>query len=143
MVGLPRDNVRNYCKSHGLAGYQPVYEMNLKDRIEEGTACAYCGGPMKKAKTGRPRRFCSEACRRAYWKMHREEINKSPGAVYTMECPYCGKIFESYGNKKRKYCCHEHYVLDRFGGEAAKEKAAFLNAGKETLQDGVQETEDK
>ena len=85
---------------------------------------------MKKAKTGRPRRFCSEACRRAYWKMHREEINKSDKAIYTMECPYCGKIFESYGNKRRKYCCHEHYVLDRFGKKAADE-AAFLVDGKE------------
>ena len=31
-----------------------------------------------------------------------------------LECPYCHEIFESYGNKTRKYCCHEHYVLDRF-----------------------------
>lgn len=32
-----------------------------------------------------------------------------------MECKYCHKIFESYGNKTRKYCCHAHYVLDRYG----------------------------
>lgn len=130
-VGVSRDSVRNYCKIRGLAGYQPVYEMNLKDRIEDGSACAFCGALLKQKKTGRKRRFCSEACRRNYWRIHREEIKKSDKAIYTMECPYCGKIFESYGNKNRKYCCHEHYVLDRFGEKAAGKEAAILLPGKE------------
>ena len=115
MLEIPRDNIREYCKNRGLAGGQPVYEMNLQDRIQDGTACAYCGGLIKKPRTGRPRKFCSELCRRSYWRDHRERIQKSETAIYTVECRYCGKIFESYGNRNRKYCCHEHYVLDRFG----------------------------
>ena len=115
MVNLTRDSVRSYCKNHGLQGVRLAVEMNTKERIKNGEACAYCAGPIKKAKTGRPARFCCAACRRSYWKVHRDEGKKSEKAIYTMECKYCHKIFESYGNKTRKYCCHAHYVLDRYG----------------------------
>lgn len=115
MVNLTRDSVRSYCKNHGLQGVRLAVEMNTKERIKNGEACAYCAGPIKKAKTGRPARFCCEACRRSYWKAHRDEGKKSEKATYTMECKCCHKIFESYGNKTRKYCCHAHYVLDRYG----------------------------
>lgn len=115
MVNLTRDSVRSYCKNHGLQGVRLAVEMNTKERIKNGEACAYCAGPIKKAKTGRPARFCCEACRRSYWKAHRDEGKKSEKATYTMECKYCHQIFESYGNKNRKYCCHAHYVLDRYG----------------------------
>ena len=121
MVNLTRDSVRSYCKNHGLQGVRLAVEMNTKERIKNGEACAYCAGPIKKAKTGRPARFCCETCRRNYWKTHRDEGKKSEKATYTMECKYCHKIFESYGNKHRKYCCHAHYVLDRYGEFIGKE----------------------
>ena len=38
-------------------------------------------------------------------------------ANYECTCEKCGKKFISYGNKDRKYCCHECYIEDRFGGE--------------------------
>lgn len=115
MVNLSRDSVRSYCKNHGINGIKVVMELNTKERIKNGEACAYCAGPIKKAKTGRPARFCCDECRRNYWKSHRMEGHRSPEATYIMECAYCHKTFTSYGNKTRKYCCHEHYVLDRFG----------------------------
>ena len=31
-------------------------------------------------------------------------------------CPICGKTFMSHKNAKRKYCSHECYIKDRFGG---------------------------
>ena len=114
-VNLSRDIVRNYCRSKGIGGFRADNEKKLKDCMEDGRACAFCGRELMKAKTGRPRRFCSESCRRSYWRMHRSELKKKESAIYTMECPYCHEIFEAYGNKTRKYCCHEHYVLDRFG----------------------------
>ena len=115
MVNLTRDSVRSYCKNHGLQGVRLAVKMKTKERIKNGEACAYCAVPIKKAKTGRPARCCCGACRRSYWKAHRDEGKKSEKATYTMECKYCHKIFESYGNKTRKYCCHAHYVLDRYG----------------------------
>ena len=132
ITGLPRDTIRSYCKARGIAGYREVYEANLKDRMDEGRACAYCGGPLVRPRTGRPRKFCSEACRRKYWKIHRANEEKNENAIYTMECQYCHQPFEVYGKVRRKYCSHEHYILARFGNdkraEASKEKSgdAFL-----------------
>ena len=73
--------------------------------------------------------------------MHRAELRKKESSIYTMECPYCHEVFVAYGNKNRKYCCHEHYVLDRFG---PKEVRAVPNAGavffmpEKEQEDGIQ-----
>ena len=121
MVNLSRDSVRSYCKHRGLTGYVEAVQMNMKELVKNGEACGFCGGPMKKASTGRPRRCCSEECRRRYWKGHRSEIRKSEKAIYIRVCPYCNETFESYGNKNRRYCCHEHYIKNRFYKEAGEE----------------------
>ena len=42
-VGLSRDTVRNYCKSHGLDGYASALVLNVKEQMESGTACLCCG----------------------------------------------------------------------------------------------------
>lgn len=114
-LNLSRDSVRSYCKNHELNGVSVEVQMNTKERIANGDACAFCAGPLEHASTGRPRRFCSDLCRRSYWKLHRAEGQKGSDVTYTMECAYCHRTFESYSNKNRKYCCHQHYVLDRYG----------------------------
>lgn len=113
-IGLSRDSVRSFCRSHGMSGVTGISE-DIRRRIKSGELCMYCAGKIKKAETGRPAKFCCDECRRAYWKIHRNEGKHSMKATYTMECKYCHQIFESYGNKHRKYCCHEHYIYDRFG----------------------------
>lgn len=115
MIGLSRDSVRSFCKNHGINGVAPLVQLTIKDMIKNGELCGYCAGPITKARTGRPAKFCCPECRRSYWKAHRDEGHKSVEATYVMECQYCHKVFMSYGNKTRKYCCHEHYVFDRFG----------------------------
>ena len=112
-VGVPDSSAWRIFGEKDLADL-PI-DKEIGKKILSHEACAYCGGKIKKAATGRTKRFCSEKCRRAYWKIHRDEMKKNPEAIYLKVCPYCGKAFEVYGNKIRKYCCHEHYVLDRFG----------------------------
>lgn len=114
-VDLSRDQVRNYCRANGIGGILADSEKKLAERMRDGRACAFCGAELIRPKTGRPKRFCSEHCRRSYWRMHRADLQKKESSVYIIECAYCHEIFESYGNKTRKYCCHEHYILDRFG----------------------------
>lgn len=114
VVGLSRDVVRNYCKSHGLDGYASVLTMNMKEQMQNGQACLACGKTLIQPKTGRKRRFCSDECRRRWWSAHQDELKKKPTAYYEKECAYCHKIFTAYGNKNRKYCSHECYVKDRF-----------------------------
>lgn len=103
--------IRTQCKD--LNTVETNYQ--LPDLIEEKQACAYCGKPINQEGKGRPKRFCSDECRRKYWKANRDKMKQNPDAIYTKVCPYCGKTFTAYGNKHRKYCCHEHYVLDYYG----------------------------
>ena len=116
-VGLSRDIVRNYCKRHNLLGYGKAVEKNVKERIENHTACMYCGKEFAKPSQGRPMKFCSDACRRKWWRMHPEKINKSEAASYHVTCANCGREFISYGNKNRKYCSHDCYIKYRFWRE--------------------------
>lgn len=117
VVGLTRDIVRNYCKSHNLMGYASALTKNIQSKMDTGEACLFCGGNLDHAKTGRPRKFCSEKCRREWWKAHPERICRSEVASYKKTCGHCGRAFISYGNRNRKYCCHECYIQERFWKE--------------------------
>lgn len=117
VLGLSRDVVRNYCKSRGLDGYGAATKLNIREQMQSGDACAFCGKKNTQPATGRRKRFCSDTCRREWWKAHPEAMNKKESAVYRMTCKHCGKEFESYGNQSRKYCCHDCYIKDRFWRE--------------------------
>lgn len=117
VTGLSRDIVRNYCKTHGLDGFGVELTANMKEQMQLGTVCLCCGKPVKQATTGRKRKFCSDKCRRQWWGSHPGALQKKESAFYELTCAYCGKVYQSYGNKTRKYCSHECYVRDRFWRE--------------------------
>lgn len=114
MVGLSRDIVRNFCKSRGLAGYGKALKKNLQEQVMLGKCCLYCGKDIEQPGTGRKKKFCSEKCRREWWKGHPEQMNKRDTAMYPFTCVRCGKEFLSYGNQTRKYCSHDCYIKARF-----------------------------
>jgi hypothetical protein len=126
VVGLSRDIVRNYCKAHNLTGYASALTKNIQMRMESGEVCQYCGGTIVKPKMGRPKKFCSEKCRREWWKSHPEAVNRSEAASYELKCENCGKTFISYGNRNRKYCSRDCYIKYRFWRD----------------EDGIQEVQD-
>ena len=113
-VGLTRDIVRNFCKSKGLNGYGAAIKVNIEEQQMLGKACLFCGREFEQPKTGRPRKFCSDRCRREWWKAHPDRLNKNEAAMYKMTCSRCGRTFVSYGNRNRKYCSHECYIKARF-----------------------------
>lgn len=117
IVGLSRDIVRNYCKNKGLDGYANDLKVNIQEQMSQGKACWSCGRKIDQPHTGRRRKFCSETCRREWWKAHPEAGRHSEDASYHLTCSYCGKAFISYGNKNRKYCSHSCYIRDRFWRE--------------------------
>lgn len=45
------------------------------------THCAYCGAEIEQAATGRPRRYCSPACRTADWRARVMKVNRIGAAV--------------------------------------------------------------
>jgi len=109
-TGLTKENVRYFCKTHDLAGKRSLVQ------TEDGNtnSCRFCGKPIV-SKMGRKRLFCSEECRRSWWKKHSEAAKPKEEAIHTITCKYCGKVFTTWGQHNRVYCSHECYIRDRFG----------------------------
>lgn len=120
-LGLGRDKVRNYCKRYGLDGAAEELKVKADEKKERHTLCAQCGKPVVQSKTGRARRFCCDGCRRLWWRDNGDKRKPKAGAFYQFTCAACGRAFESYGNRARKYCCHECYIKARF--ERSKQHA--------------------
>lgn len=111
-VGLSRDIVRNYCKANGMDGYAKATVMNLQERQTEGESCVCCGKGITQPESGRPRKFCSDKCRRTWWKLHPKAAQRKH--IRTVICAYCKKQFEINGSREQKYCSHNCYIKDRF-----------------------------
>ena len=111
-LGLSRDIVRNHCKANGMNGYVAATVKNLQEREGQGGICICCGKETVQAGTGRTRKFCSEKCRRQWWKTHPQEGNHK--SLCTKKCAYCGTEFSFYGSRHPKYCSHECYIKARF-----------------------------
>lgn len=109
-MDLSINSIKTYCKRHGLGGVR-AFEVSSPAVI---TACEYCGHEVLQNHGRKQKRFCSDKCRNAWWNEHMELVKKK--ANYECTCEHCGKVFTSYGNKDRKYCSHECYIEDRFGG---------------------------
>lgn len=117
LLGITRDSVRGFCKRNGIDGESCVVALNVDEKIKRNLLCVCCGKPIKQKHQGRTRRFCSDECRRKWWNENQDKRNEKETAIYKYTCPYCGKEFSVYGNKKRKYCSHNCYIKDRFWRE--------------------------
>lgn len=110
MLGISVNSIKTYCRRHDLGGkrgYEAAGPINV-------CACENCGKPVIQNAGRKKKRFCTDACRNAYWNSHLNLVKRK--ANYEITCKRCGKVFISYGNKNRKYCCHACYLEDRFGG---------------------------
>ena len=101
-LAISINTVRSFCRRN-----------NLKAGVKQQKKCENCGKPITENFKYKPRRFCCDTCRNKWWNSHLDLVEHK--AVYKFTCPTCGKLFQVYGNKKRKYCCHECYIKDRFG----------------------------
>lgn len=119
LTGLTISAVRNIEKK-----IQPgPTDDQLPAKMQSGEACSFCGCPIDQhGGPGRPRRFCSDHCRRQYWRLHRSEQWRSPNLIFTRQCKYCGQPFEVYGKTDRKYCCRDHYLKHYFGDREERER---------------------
>ena len=77
------------------------------NRLTKIQNCKNCAIKLKQTSGHRKRIFCSEKCRREWWKNHLNERNLK--AYYECKCLKCGKTFITYGNKNRKYCSWNCY----------------------------------
>lgn len=102
---IDKDAVRSFCRTHSIK----------PDDNPSCSFCAECGKELTQSSTGRTRRFCSEKCRRSWWKHNRSKERRSENATRRTVCQNCGKEFISYADG-RKFCSHRCYIKHRFGG---------------------------
>lgn len=110
MMDLSINSIKTFCKRHGLGGvtgYSGLAPAGVH-------CCENCGKEVVQNAGRKLKRFCSNKCRNAWWNAHQEQVNRK--ANYAYICPHCKKTFVVYGNANRKYCSHECYIDDRFGG---------------------------
>lgn len=105
VLGLTSQAVRSFCRRNGMDG----------DSAKNTILCQHCGKSIKVIPKRKPRKFCSDACRTAWWNSHLDQVERK--AVYHFICACCGETFTAYGNKNRKYCSHDCYIAGRFGKE--------------------------
>ena len=116
-VGLSKDSVKAFCRSHGLAGVKA--ELNSPEApILNDACCLNCGAQLTHVPGLKRKKFCSTVCRQAWWNTHPEEVKRK--AIYQYICPSCGKPFTAYGNAGRKYCSHACYIAYRYAGRGAR-----------------------
>ena len=85
----------------------------MQEPLEEtpSGSCPQCGKEIYQRAKSKPRKFCSEKCRYAWWRVHRFLGNSKAFNIHI--CQYCGREFEAYGNTKRKYCDRDCYDAAR------------------------------
>ena len=98
-TGLSVSSVKSYCYRHGL---------NTEALKASGGFCRLCGKPITKPSRTRPRKFCSDACKSAWWNRHRFD-HAGSSAIVQFSCRVCGKQFRDYGSANRKYCSQVCY----------------------------------
>lgn len=101
VTDLSANTVKSFCRRNHIQVPQP--EPVIIDR------CKNCGAPINQLPGAKQRIFCSDKCRYAWWNAHRR---KQP---YHLLCHHCGREFISYGNRKRRFCGRECYLLARQG----------------------------
>lgn len=117
-VGLSLNTVKSCCRRAGLSESNASKETGNKENKD---FCKQCGEKLIHTQKAKPKKFCGESCRFAYWNTHRNQMNRK--AICPVVCVHCGKVFDSYNSAGRKYCSHHCYIARRFAapcGEAVR-----------------------
>lgn len=102
-LSISVNTVKSYCRRNSLPS------------LKATKTCEQCGKPIVQNPKYKPKRFCCDACRNKWWNSHLHLVKRK--AIYTFTCPACGREFQKYGEKRVKYCSHQCYINDRFGGK--------------------------
>lgn len=102
------NTIKSYCKRNNI---NPANIIDNRNTVVP-RCCPQCSNEVIHKPKCKPRRFCSDTCRVSWWNTHQNQVDRK--AVYILKCINCGNLFESYGNKNRRYCQHSCYIDDRF-----------------------------
>lgn len=109
LLGISENTVKSFCRREGISGEA---DRSVK-KLSSGHFCRQCGIPVAQNEGRKEKKFCSDACRMAWWNSHQDTVQRK--AVYEYVCPNCHRSFTAYGNSHRKYCSRACAVEARFG----------------------------
>lgn len=107
-LGISKNTIKSFF--HRNRKKEP--RIREKDKI---CYCENCGKAIIQVKGRKKKKFCSDRCRNIWWNNNKNMVKQK--AFYDFTCKYCGNKFSAYGNSNRKYCSHNCYIQDRFGGD--------------------------
>ncbi len=112
-LGISENTIKSFSQRNNLGGMNATLKAEQVDTEKEDlNFCKNCGKYIEQQPGKKPRKFCSDECRIAWWNTHIDLVSQK--SIYHLECLGCKKPFDSYGNKNRKYCTHACYIKDRF-----------------------------
>ena len=116
-LGLSVNTVKSFCRRNtGFVAPKPEIKSPTQTAVEGDNHCPQCGNKIVQINGRKTKKFCSDACRVAWWNSHSGSVKRK--AVYSFKCVCCGQDFTAYGNAKRRYCSHSCYCQERFGKAA-------------------------
>ena len=114
-LGIAKNTVKTYCHRNHIASNSDIAGDSEASPPRE-KLCLCCGVPVAQNPGRKEKKFCSDVCRAKWWNTNTAMNNRK--SMYDYVCPTCGNPFSAYGNRHRKYCSHECYIADRFGGRS-------------------------
>lgn len=105
-LSIPENTIKSYCRRNNIG----IKSIALKTAPDEGI-CGNCGQAIIHTPGSKQKRFCSDKCRMAWWRLHPDAMNQK--TVCHHSCQVCGLAFEAYGSSNRKYCSKACYGISR------------------------------
>lgn len=96
-LDLTLDSVKSWCRRHPPDG-------------KKKNGCQQCGAPLPRDSRQKSQRFCSDACRFAWWAKHPVQHGK-----YVHTCALCGREFRN-SRKEASYCGRACFSRARMKG---------------------------
>lgn len=110
-LGLPLNTVKSFYYRSRSPNNNTASNVYEPDSIDT-SLCRNCGTLLDQPARGRRKVFCNDKCRYSWWNRHRQK------KVYHLICGHCGREFISIGNKRRRFCGRECYLLSRYNEES-------------------------
>lgn len=112
LLDIPVGTVKSFCRrsesdTPAITGNDAAVQ---SESTSEKPVCLRCGKPVVRIPGRKKRRFCSEACRVAYWRT----MAHSDGERTL--CAGCGKPLQGH-DRRRKFCSHTCYIHIRFAAQ--------------------------
>ena len=100
---LSVNSVKSFCRRNALSSGvgKPVAQIE-SETTQNAASCEQCGCPVRQTPARKHKRFCSNACRTAWWNAHRTQVRRK--TMRTFCCARCGMQFSRYGVTRRSFC---------------------------------------